>query len=58
MKRDTENGMIAGVCAGLANHLGMDVGIVRILTIISFLFSGSLTFWLYVIAAIAMPKAQ
>lgn len=56
MKRDTENGLITGVCAGLAKQLNMDVAVVRLLTVLSFLITGSVTFWLYVIAAIVMPK--
>jgi phage shock protein C len=56
MKRDTENGMIAGVCAGLAKELEMDVTLVRLIAVGSFFLTGSVTFWLYVIAAIAMPK--
>ncbi|MEV8877394.1 PspC domain-containing protein, partial [Mesorhizobium ciceri] len=35
--RDPENGRIAGVCAGLANHFGMETWLVRILTVSAFL---------------------
>lgn len=55
LKRDTEKGMVFGVCAGLAKHLGMDLGLLRVLTVISFLLTGSITFWAYIIAAIVLP---
>jgi len=56
MKRDTDNALIFGVCAGLADHLGVSVALVRIVTAISFIFTGSITFWLYILAAILLPK--
>ncbi|MEZ5666860.1 MAG: PspC domain-containing protein [Alphaproteobacteria bacterium] len=33
--RDADNGMIAGVCAGIARHLGVRPKLVRIVTILS-----------------------
>lgn len=58
MKRDTKNALITGVCAGIAKEFNLNPSVVRILTVISFLVTGSLTFWLYVIAAIVMPKEE
>lgn len=34
--RDKQKGMVCGVCAGIADYLGVDRGIVRIITLISF----------------------
>lgn len=41
--RDTANGKISGVCAGLANYLGAEVWLIRILVISAALLGGS--FW-------------
>lgn len=43
--RDTENGCLLGVCAGIANYFDLRVGAVRILTVILALFM----FWPVVI---------
>ena len=45
---------VAGLCAGLAEYLEMDVSIVRILTIAACLV-GTLGFWVYLVAAIVVP---
>ncbi len=46
--RNTRDGKIAGVCAGLADHWGVEHWVVRLLAIIAFLFTGMLAFWAYV----------
>lgn len=50
--------MIAGVCAGLAEHLGIDITLARVgyvlLSILSAGFPGTL---LYIILWLVMPKA-
>ena len=58
LMKDTKNSMITGVCAGIAKATGVDVTIVRLLTVLSFLISGSLTFWIYVLLAILLPTEQ
>lgn len=55
MKRDVKNKMVFGVCAGIAKHLGLDPALVRIATALSFLFTGSITFWVYLLLAVIMP---
>lgn len=45
---------IAGVCQGLANYLGLDVTLVRVLAVIT-IFLGSLGFWIYLLLWIVMP---
>jgi len=55
--KDTKNGMIFGVCAGLADYFQMDVTLMRLLFVIG-LLCGSLTFWVYLILAIIMPSQQ
>ena len=51
------NKMIAGVCGGLAEYLGMDATIVRVIYALLVLFGG-VGILLYIILAILMPKAE
>ena len=46
--RNTRDGKIGGVCAGIADHWEVEHWVVRLLAIILFLFTGSLAFWAYV----------
>ena len=54
--KDKQNAMLFGVCAGISNYIGLDVSLVRILTIISIFFSFSLIFWIYLLLAILLPQ--
>ena len=45
-----DHGMLAGVCGGVAEYFNMDPSLV--LTVVSF----SLGFWVYLIAAIILPR--
>lgn len=54
--RDYDNKRIAGVCAGLAIYLDIDVVLTRILMLVA-LVAGTAGFWIYVICWIAIPKA-
>lgn len=51
---DRENRKIAGVCAGLAKYLEVDVTVVRILFLTS-LFIGGLGFWAYIVVWAIAP---
>lgn len=53
--RDSANGMIAGVCAGLAKYFKVDVYILRFIWIILALFFGSGIF-IYLAAILIIPK--
>lgn len=53
--RSTNDVMLAGVCGGLAEFLGIDPTIVRLIWAV-FSFSGGMGIWLYIIAAIIIPK--
>ena len=44
----TSNGMIAGVCGGIAEYFGLDTSLVRIATLILIL-AGGLSLWVYII---------
>ena len=54
--RDYDNRRIAGVCAGLATYLDIDVVLARVLMLVA-LVAGTAGFWIYVICWIAVPKA-
>lgn len=53
----SNNKMIAGVCGGIANYLGIDPTIVRIAYVLMVLFAG-FGILLYVILWIVMPKSE
>jgi len=55
--RDTENGMLAGVAAGLANYFGIDALIIRILFVIA-TFTGGWGLLLYLVLWIIVPEAK
>ena len=52
----SDDKMIFGVCAGIAETLGIDTSIVRIGFIVGSFCSFSLLFWAYLIMAIVLPK--
>ncbi len=55
--RDPDNGRIAGVCAGLANHFGMETWLVRILTVSAFLLGfGFFVVVAYIAAVLILDK--
>lgn len=52
-----ENGMLAGVCGGLAQYIGIDPTIVRLVWAIVTLFTGvALGIIIYIICALVIPK--
>lgn len=53
----SDHGMIAGVCAGIANYFGIDPTIVRVLYVLMVLFAG-FGILLYVILWIVIPKQK
>lgn len=57
LKRSSDKAVIAGVCAGLAEWLGWDIALVRILYVVvslaSAAFPGTIV---YIILWIVMPK--
>ncbi|TNE72730.1 MAG: PspC domain-containing protein [Bacteroidetes bacterium] len=55
--RDTDNAVIAGVCAGIANFLKIDVVIIRAIFVIMFLFAG-FGVPLYLILWVIVPKTR
>ena len=47
--------VICGVCGGIARYVGVDPTLVRVVTVLLVAFAG-LSLWVYVIAALIMPK--
>lgn len=56
LTRDSSNKVLAGVCSGIANYANLDVGVVRLLTFLLFIFSGGIVLIIYIVLAIALPE--
>ena len=52
----SQDSIIAGVCAGLAEFFGLDTSLVRIATLL-LIFFGGLSLWVYIILWLIVPKA-
>lgn len=57
MYRDKENAIIGGVCAGLANAVGMPILVMRLLFIFMIFWVG-ISIWIYPILWLLMPVAK
>lgn len=55
LTRSRSDRMIAGVCGGLGNHLGIDPVIIRLLWAVAIFMYGS-GFFLYILAWIIIPE--
>jgi phage shock protein C len=55
--RDVENGRLAGVCAGIADYLGVRPRLIRLVAILGLFFFSVPTLILYIVLALALrPK--
>ena len=54
--RSREDRSIAGICGGLAEHLGTDSTLLRLVTLFCIIFGG-LSIWVYVAMWIVLPEA-
>lgn len=54
--RSRDDRMIAGVAGGVADHLGVDPSIVRILWALLAIFSGGIFFLLYLVMMVVVPE--
>ena len=52
--RNTRDGKIAGVCAGLADHWDIAHWVVRLMWVAAFQFTGTLALWVYLAAWILL----
>ena len=53
--KDSNNKMICGVCAGLAEYLNMDVSVVRLIVVL-LVFGAGTGLLAYFVAAIVLPE--
>lgn len=59
LRRSRESRMIAGVCGGIAEWLGWDVTLVRVLYVVISIFSAGFPGLLaYIILWVVMPEAE
>jgi phage shock protein C len=57
LTRRTDDRMIAGVCSGVADYLGLDPTLVRLLAVVGAIFSVGTVAVAYIAAWILMPEA-
>jgi phage shock protein C len=55
--RKSKNSNLCGVCAGLAEYLGVDPTVIRIATVLLSIFSG-FGIIAYIVGALIMPNAE
>lgn len=55
LARNTDRAMIGGVCAGIADYTGMDVNLIRLLTVVGVIVGFGSVAVAYVAAWILMP---
>ncbi|MGZ4447360.1 MAG: PspC domain-containing protein [Nocardioides sp.] len=55
--RSRDDRMLGGVCAGLADHLGVDVALVRVLTVLGAVFGLGSVVVAYVVMWLLLPEA-
>ena len=57
--RNTRDGKVAGVCAGLADHWDVAHWVIRLLFVGACLFTGTLAIWAYIVAWVLMaPRSS
>lgn len=56
LRRSTDDRMIAGVCDGAADYLGVDATVVRLLLVAATLFGFGLGAVLYVVCWLIVPE--
>jgi len=55
--RRRDDRMVAGVCSGLADYLGVDVTLMRLLAVVAVIFTGGTALLAYLAAWILVPEA-
>ncbi|MDH3265769.1 MAG: PspC domain-containing protein [Gammaproteobacteria bacterium] len=56
--RDTDRALLAGVCAGFADHFGFNLRVTRLLLIIAFFFAMPITVITYVLIVLLVPATS
>ena len=55
--RRSDDKMVAGVCSGLADYFGIDVTLVRVLTVLGAVFGLGSIILVYLVLWVVMPEA-
>lgn len=58
MLTKSKNKNLFGVCGGIAEHLGLNPTLVRILFVAGAILTGSVVFWIYLILALVLPNQE
>lgn len=58
LTRSKRDGMVAGVCAGIANRYGYDVGLVRLIAVLLTVLTSGMGLLIYVAAWVLIPAAD
>lgn len=53
--RIEKGAVLAGVCGGIAEYFNVDSNVVRLITAV-LVAAGGLSLWVYIVAAILLPK--
>ena len=56
LTRNSENAMLGGVCSGVADHFGLDLTLVRLLTVLGVVFGLGSVAVAYIVAWVLLPK--
>ena len=52
----TKNKSLFGVCCGISKATGIDVSLIRLSFVLGTLITGSILFWIYIVAALVLPN--
>ena len=56
LTRKSQNAMVGGVCSGVADYFGLDVTLVRVLTVLGVVFGLGSVAVAYIVAWVLLPK--
>uniref|UniRef100_UPI004055BBBA PspC domain-containing protein n=1 Tax=Alistipes sp. TaxID=1872444 RepID=UPI004055BBBA len=55
LRRSRDNRVLAGVCGGLGNFMGIDPVVIRIAVVLLMFFAG-MSLWVYIIMWLLIPE--
>ena len=55
LRRSRENRVLAGVCSGLGNFMGIDPVVIRI-AVVLLMFLAGMSLWVYIIMWLLIPE--
>lgn len=58
LHKSSKNKVFFGVCGGLAESVGTDPVLLRIVFLLGAIFTGSLLFWIYLALALVLPSSS